>query len=228
MSGEASRQGAGRTGSGVERGGELESAFRFFRRWLRDPRGIAAPAPSGRELAARMVAAIGREARAVVELGGGTGVMTRALLERGIPSERLLVLELDAALQSQLARRFPDVEVVRANAVDLVEVVRASRGLEIGVVDAVLSSLGFLTTPRGDQRRVLEAAFEVLQPAGRYVQFTYAPRCPVPLELRTELDLRARRYGWSLRNLPPAFVYVLNRRGGRKPGGRQPGASPRP
>lgn len=212
MSGDPSRARPGRVEAGPTGGDNLESAYRFFRQWLREPRATAALAPSGRALAARMAAAVGRDARAVVELGGGTGVMTRALLERGIAPERLLVVELNPELHAFLAARFPGVEVVRGNATDLVAVVRASRGLAAGAVDAVLSSLGFLTMAREDQRQVLSAAFEVLRPAGRFVQFTYAPRAPVPRELREELGLEARRVSWSLRNLPPAFVYVLRRR----------------
>ncbi len=195
---------------------DLEAAFRFFRQWLREPRSIAALAPSGRELARRMAAAVGREARQVVELGGGTGVVTRALLERGIEPERLLVLERNPELHRHLAGRFPGVEVALADAFDLVEEVRRSRGLELGRVDAVASGLGLLTMAREDQRRLLGAAFEVLRPGGRFVQFTYAPASPVARELREELGLEARRASWSLLNLPPAFVYILRRR--RTPG----------
>jgi phospholipid N-methyltransferase len=215
VSAETSRARPGRGESRPDAESDFASAFRFFRQWLREPRSIAALAPSGRALAARMAAAVGRHARAVVELGGGTGVMTQAMLERGIPPERLLVLELNPELHGFLAARFPAIEVVRANATDLVEIVGASRALVVGEIDAVVSSLGFLTMPRADQRRVLEAAFEVLRPGGRYVQFTYAPRVPVPRDLREELDLEARRVSWSLRNLPPAFVYVLRRRRAR-------------
>jgi len=75
----------------------------------------------------------------------------------------------------------------------------------------VASGLGLLTMPREGQRRLLEAAFAVLRPGGRFVQFTYAPASPVSKELRAELGVEARRASWSLLNLPPAFVYVLRR-----------------
>lgn len=192
--------------------GDLESAFKFFRQWLREPRSVAALAPSGRELARHMAAACGREARRVVELGGGTGVVTAALLERGIAPERLLVLERNADLHAHLVRRFPAVDVVRADARELVEVVRRSRGLAVGRVDAIASGLGLVTMGRAEQRALLVQALEVLRPAGRFVQFTYVPKCPLSPELRAELGLEARRVSWSLRNLPPAFVYVLRRK----------------
>ena len=192
--------------------GDLESAFKFFRQWLREPRSVAAVAPSGRELARHIAAAVGRGSRAVLELGGGTGVVTRALLERGIPAETMMVLELNPELHAHLRERFPGVEVALADAFDLVAQVRRSRGLAVGEVDAVASGLGLLNLSRAEQRRLLVAAFEVLRPGGRFVQFTYAPRSPVGHELLEDLALSARRTHFSLRNLPPAFVYVLRRR----------------
>lgn len=205
---------------GAERAGESagagprndrDAAVTFFRQWLREPRSIAALAPSGRELARRVAAAVGRDARAVVELGGGTGVITAALLERGIAPESLLVLERNPELHAHLRARFPGVEVAHADAFDLVDVVAGSRAVVGGRIDAVASGLGLLTMPREGQRRLLEAAFAVLRPGGRFVQFTYAPASPVSKELRAELGVEARRASWSLLNLPPAFVYVLRR-----------------
>lgn len=191
---------------------DLGSTLKFFRQWLRDPRSMAAVAPSGRDLGARIAQAVGREARRVLELGGGTGVVTQAQLERGIAPASLLVLERNPDLHEHLRERFPAVEVALADAFDLVEQVRGSRSLEVGEVDAVASGLGLLNLSRQDQRRLLEASFEVLRPGGRFVQFTYAPRSPVGRELLDELGLTARRASHSLRNLPPAFVYVLKRR----------------
>lgn len=192
--------------------GDFEAAFNFFRQWLREPRSMAALAPSGRELARRMASACGRSARAVVELGGGTGVVTEALLARGIAPEKLLVLERNPALHAHLEARFPEVEIARADAFDLVETVRRSRGLRSGRVDAIASGLGLLNMSRPEQRRLMLAALAVLRPSGRFVQFTYAPKCPLPADLRHELGIEARRVSWSLLNLPPAFVYVLRRR----------------
>lgn len=191
---------------------DIDRAVRFFRQWLREPRATAALAPSGRELGRQVAAACGANARSVVELGGGTGVITAALLERGIHAERLLVLERNPELYALLLARFPDVEIVRGDAFQLVEVVTASRTLAVGKVDAIASGLGLVTRSEREQRRLLEQALEVLRPSGRFVQFTYLPRCPLRPELRAELGLEARRVSASLLNLPPAFVYVLRRK----------------
>jgi len=192
--------------------GDLQVAITFFRQWLREPRSVAALAPSGRELARHMAAACGRAARRVVELGGGTGVVTRALLEHGVPPEGLLVLERNHELREHLLKRLPEVQISGADAHHLVDAVRGSARLEVGRVDAIASGLGLLNMSREAQRRLMLQALEVLRPRGRFVQFSYLPRCPLPADLRRELGVEARRVGWSLLNLPPAFVFVLRRR----------------
>ena len=186
--------------------------MRFFRQWLRDPRAVASLTPSGRDLARKVATACGPSARSVVELGGGTGAITEALLDRGVASDRLLVLERNPELYALLVARFPAVEVVRGDAFRLADVVEGSRHLEVGGVDAVASGLGLVTMSDDEQRRLLKQVLRVLRPEGRLVQFTYLPRSPVKPELRAELGLEARRVAASLANLPPAFVYVLRRR----------------
>ena len=71
----------------------LAHTWTFFRQWLKNPLGMAAISPSSRQLARQMMSELPRGARRVVELGGGTGVFTRALLDSGIAPADLLVLE---------------------------------------------------------------------------------------------------------------------------------------
>jgi len=201
---------------GIPAEDDLAATVLFLRQWLRDPKSIAAIAPSGRELARRIASAVGRGARAVVEIGAGTGTVTQALLDGGVPASGLLVVERNEELADLLARRFPEVEVVRADAFDLEAVAGAAGAVRPGEVDAVVSGLGLVTVDRHRQRRLLEQAFRILRPEGRFVQFTYSPVLPVLRETLAELGLCSRRAAFSLLNLPPASVYVLTRRRARR------------
>lgn len=183
----------------------------FFRQWLKNPIGIAALSPSSKRLAREMVAQLPIDAHRVVELGGGTGVFTQALLERGVEPQHLLVVELNDALHRVLKQRFPDVNVVRGDARELAALVHKTKFAETGPVDAVLSGLGMLSMSRATQRAILRAAFSALGPHGRFIQFTYGPASPVSRELLDELGLSAHRGGIAWRNVPPAAVYVFSR-----------------
>lgn len=182
--------------------------------WLKNPLRTAALVPSSRELAAAMVAELPPGARRVIELGGGTGALTRALLAHGIHGDALLVLELNEELHAHLHARFPVVRIAEGDARDLARIARRTGFLDAGPADAVISGLGLLSMPRDTQHAILEAAFACLRPGGRFIQFTYGPQPPVAEEVMQRLGLRVRRGEFILRNVPPATVYTYTREGG--------------
>ena len=186
-------------------------AWTFFRQWLKNPLGIAALSPSGRQLTRQMISELPHGTRRVVELGGGTGVFTQAMLAHGVAPRDLLVLELNEALYQHLRGRFPDVRVECGDARELMAIAQRAGYLDDGPADAIISGLGLLSMSRRTQAEILAAAFSVLKPDGRLVQFTYGPKSPVPRELLDELDLSVRRGGFAWWNVPPASVYVYTR-----------------
>ena len=186
----------------------LASGWAFFRAWLRDPKRVAAIAPSGTALAHTMTSSIAPGCAPVIELGPGTGVFTDALLERGVPEHRLALVELCDEFADALRQRYPAATVVRADASRL----GRERFFDGELAGAVVSGLPLLAMPPARVRRVLEEAFERLRPGGVFYQFTYGFRCPVPQRLLERLGLKATRVGVTLRNLPPAAVYRFERR----------------
>lgn len=187
------------------------SGWTFFRQWLKDPLRTAAVAPSSAELAAAMVAELPDDVRRVIELGGGTGAITDALLGAGICDDDLLVLELNEELHAHLHLRYPKVHVVLGDARSLPALARDNGYLAAGPADAIVSGLGLLSMPPELQRDILEAAFQCLRPGGVLVQFTYGPKAPVADSVAEELRLQVRRGDFVLRNMPPATVYVYTR-----------------
>ena len=206
-----------RSSHGSDLAADVAPALTFFREWLRNPFAMAAVSPSGRQLAGLMVEQLPPGAQRIIEFGGGTGAFTRALLDSGIAPRKLLVIELNEALHRLLSERFPSVHVECGDAREAQAIAHRCRVLdEDGCVDAVVSGLGLLYMPRHVQREILRAAFAVLGPHGRFIQFTYGPISPVPRSLLHELDLKAHRIGTAWRNVPPANVFVYQRRSSRK------------
>lgn len=187
------------------------SWWALFRQWLRDPLRTASVMPSSRELAAAMLAELPANTRRVIELGGGTGALTRALLAHGIRGDALLVLELNEELHAHLHVRFPQVRVLLGDAQQLPVMAAESGFLGQGPADAIVSGLGLLSMPRETQAAILAAAFSCLRAGGRFVQFTYGPQAPVADEVARNLGLQVRRGNFVLRNVPPATVYVYTR-----------------
>ncbi|GAB3388500.1 class I SAM-dependent methyltransferase [Lysobacter fragariae] len=187
-------------------------AFTFFLQWLKNPLRTAAVAPSSAELAAAMISELPDGTQRVIELGGGTGAITRELLAAGIRADRLLVLELNEELHAHLHTRFPGVHVVLGDARSLALLAHETGYMDEGPADAIVSGLGLLTMPPSLQRDIIGAAFECLREGGVLVQFTYGPSAPVSDSVVRELGLKVHRGEFVLRNVPPATVYVYSRK----------------
>ena len=180
----------------------------FLKAWLKSPLRVGAIAPSGERLARTMARAVPRRSTLpVVELGGGTGSITAALLRR-IEAERLIVLERDPELARHLRRKFPGVTVVQGDARHLD---RELKALGIERVAAVVSGLPLMAMPKRIQREILDSCFRVLAPGAPYIQFTYSLFSPLP---RREFGLNGRPVARVLQNVPPASIWVYRRRSG--------------
>ena len=179
---------------------------RFLRTLVKDPFSVGALAPSSRRLADSMVVGMGPGAR-VIELGGGTGSVTQAILNTGVSPQDLIVIEQNEEFVQLLRERFPHVTVIRANAVSL----RHHIADLTGPADFVVSGLPLMLFPPKRKARLLSQAFRALRPGGYFHQFTYGGRCPVERSLLKSLGLEASFLRFTPFNLPPAFVYRLQR-----------------
>lgn len=186
-----------------------EDYLRFLRSWAGAPSRVAAIAPSGQALARLITSEIHPEKGPVLELGAGTGVFTDALLERGLPERELTLVEYGTDFVPVLRERFPAANVYHGDAARLGRLDLMPAGSAGGVV----SGLGLLAMSPRQVIMVLTGAFRYLRPHGAMYQFTYGPRCPVPRPILDRLGLKAQWIGATIRNLPPASVYRISRRG---------------
>ena len=174
----------------------------FFRSLVSDPRAVGAVAPSGPSLGRLMARGCGAGAR-VIEMGAGTGALTRAILDTGVSEQDLCLVESDQRFVEILRESFPGARTVHGDATSLGEHLEDLTGR----VDFIISGLPLLLFPDARKRRLLAAAFSLLAEGGAFHQFTYAGVCPVGRRTLNNLGLRASRLGVAALNVPPAFVY---------------------
>lgn len=178
-------------------------------RFVRSPRTIGAVSPSSRALARAMVADLDLSGDAhVVELGPGTGVVTRVIAENLGLQARCLAIEIDPGFASKLTGRFRQVEVVCGSAAYL-PVLTQEHGFDR--VDHIVSGLPFASLPVEVTTGILDGIAAVLRPGGTFTTFQYVHGFPSPLAsgFRREMSSRlgttpVKRLVW--RNLPPAYV----------------------
>lgn len=159
-----------------------------------------AVAPSSRQLAQAMARAA-QGAAALVELGAGSGPVTRAL-EQHHPGVRLVVVELRKDLALALRRQIPSAEVHAAPAAAVLGALD-----DLPAATAIVSSLPFRSLPRAVKRDTVHSVLAFLRAApGRFmVQFTYYPGPPFGVPP----GYRWRKLAFVALNLPPASVWLL-------------------
>lgn len=187
----------------------MNENLQFLQAFLKNPLKVGAIAPSSPELAAEMLEGITPDDENIVlELGVGTGAITKYLAEVIPNRSSYLGIELDQDLVRTLNRRFPDLNIVRGNAADAYSI-HADTGL--GKVRFVVCCLPFLSLPREVSDSVL-AEIEKFMDEGcvfRIIQNAHGYYLPPAKRLRSYLKSRygkSKRSPLVLKNLPPSFT----------------------
>ena len=195
--------------SGVRRAGRTRNAqlepvsnpWMFFRRWMANPLQMGSVIPSSPALCRRLVAQVRRTGdEAVLELGAGTGVVSRALLDAGVPAERLFVVEIVPDMARHLRRVLPGVTVIEGDARCLPDLIPAHWHGRIG---SVICGIPMVLLPLAEQRRFV-AAIEAVAPGRGFLHFSYCVTSPLPAP---KLALAGTRAAWTPLNFPPASVW---------------------
>ena len=170
------------------------------------PRAIGAIAPSSPALARKIALQVDPAVPgAVLELGPGTGVVTEALVARGISIDRLIAIEADPDFAELMRKRFPDLHIVEGDAFDLDRTLSRNAS---GLLAAAVCGLPLLNFPPAKRRALIDAALARMSPGRPFVQFSYGFAAPVP----PDQEVTVEQAGFVLANLPPARVWVYRRR----------------
>ncbi|MBO6891845.1 MAG: methyltransferase domain-containing protein [Roseibium sp.] len=188
---------------------------KFFRSWAQNPLRTGAVTPSGPELAAKMASYLApRPHSRVVELGPGTGVVTKALFDRGFSHQNLNLIEYSPDFCDLLSLRYPGLPIVQGDAYALRTSLSEQGGFlsdeedDAHSLDGIVSSLPLLTRPEPARRALLKEAFELLKPGAPFIQFSYGLVAPVKPESRA---ISVYSSEWIWKNLPPARVWVYRK-----------------
>jgi phospholipid N-methyltransferase len=143
----------------------------FMRETLRNPRAMGTGWASSSQLARAIANQVPLTQQGlIVELGGGTGAVTDALLQKGIAPERLVSIEQSASLADYLHKRYPTVRVIKGDALHLCDLL----GSDYQRVNTIVSGLPFRSIPRTVGHDIIKQIERLLPPKeGLFIQFTY-------------------------------------------------------
>jgi len=180
----------------------------------------AALLPSSRALADSLIRYIDfASARTIVELGGGTGAITSEILCRMKPDARVYTLDISSIFVEYVKQRFKDPRLVPILG-DAKELGAVLGVLNLGRVDAVVSSLGLTWMDNDARRSVFDQITRCLSDQGVFTQYQYVHARAIPAWC-TRIGISGFNGAKFLRqyfqkvsaetvlwNVPPALVYT--------------------
>jgi phosphatidylethanolamine/phosphatidyl-N-methylethanolamine N-methyltransferase len=202
----------------------------FFREFLRNFHTTGAILPSGRYLAAALARFVHEPspARRILEVGPGTGAVTRRIIAAMGPDDRIDLVELNETFVEQLKRRFQGEPAFQAVAARARVLHCPVEDLPPGErYDLIISGLPLNNFAVADVERILAALTALLAPGGTLSFFEYiAVRSARALVSGRSERARLRGIGRALRavldgrevrrdavwlNVPPAWVHHVRK-----------------
>jgi phospholipid N-methyltransferase len=180
----------------------------FLKTWLKRPMRTGSVAPSSNALARLITSDIVPNGGPVIELGPGTGAFTRSILAKGLPEDKLTLVENSPDFTALLRQRFPKAQMIE---MDVTRIRMWADPWNNMQAQAVISGLPLLTMGLRAQWNVVGACMQSLRAGAAMYQFTYMSRCPIAPEILDRQGLRAERIGSAMFNLPPASVYRISK-----------------
>jgi phospholipid N-methyltransferase len=172
----------------------------FYREMFKHPAQVGAVHPSSQKLAKQLALQVPkRTSGLIVELGAGTGVVTKALLHRGVSEQQLVLIEDSASMVDFLQTQFPRLRVIHGDAENLSQILGESTK-----VACVVSSLPFRSLSEEKAKKIFDQIETVLGSNGKLILYTYSAH---KTHFSTQLKLIYSK--WILMNIPPARIEVF-------------------
>lgn len=185
---------------------KFDEEIRFFKGVMQGPKSVGAIMPTSSITAKRMASVVNPQSGLpVLELGPGTGVITKAILARGVKPENLVSIEYSEDFYDRLTQDFPGVNFIHGDAFDLPNSLGRFGGQTF---DSVVSAVPLLSFPMPARVKLLEDLLNLLPPGRPVMQITYGPVSPI---LAQPDRYQIQHFDFIVRNIPPAQLWIYRR-----------------
>lgn len=185
---------------------KFDEEIRFFKGVMQGPKSVGAIVPTSSITAKRMASVVNPQSGLpVLELGPGTGVITKAILARGVRPENLVSIEYSEDFYDRLTQDFPGVNFIHGDAFDLPNSLGRFAGQTF---DSVVSAVPLLSFPMPARVKLLEDLLNLLPPGRPVMQITYGPVSPI---LAQPDRYQIQHFDFIVRNIPPAQLWIYRR-----------------
>lgn len=187
----------------------MKENIQFLQAFLKNPAKVGAIAPSSPELAQTMVKGLDPDRENIIlELGVGTGAITK-FIEPVLPdNDSYLGLELDEKLYHSLRLSYPNLKIVQGNACEAYKIHKESG---LGKVKYLVCCLPFVSLPGAVADQIYKQ-IDMFMDDGctlRLFQYAHGYYLPPALKLRERMRNlygKSKRSKIVLKNVPPAYT----------------------
>lgn len=193
---------------GQRRRDDLRQDLHFIKAMLANPAKTGAIKPTSPIAAGKMASIIPTGFGGnVLELGPGTGAVTKAILERGIAPERLYAIEHNQLFFEALGRELPKIRLIHGDAFDLSATLKRAGAGDIEFA-ATISVLPLLLFEKSACACLIRDCLEKMPDGAPFVQLSYGLLPPVqPVHGRFTVE----KLDSVLRNVPPAKLWIYRK-----------------
>lgn len=178
--------------------------YQTLKHFIKSPSHMGSVAPSSKYLAKTIVNMLPPQGHTLLEIGPGTGAITKALVEATY-FKQLIAIENNRQFIQPLQQKFPSIKIIHGNAFDIDHIAEQH---DIHQLDAIVSSLPLLMINKPERKTLCRKLLTTLPPGKPLLQYSYGSQSPIPLEWLEEFsdhfDIDCQKV---LLNVPPARVW---------------------
>jgi len=185
---------------------KFDEEIRFFKGMMQGPKTVGAIVPTSSITAKRMASVIDvKSGLPVLELGPGTGVITKQILARGVAPEKIVSVEYSEDFYRRLVEDYAGVNFIHGDAFDL----KTSLGsFADQTFDCVISAVPMLSFPMEARIQLLEDLLSRIPEGRPVVQITYGPVSPI---IAKPDRYHIQHFDFVVRNIPPAQLWIYRK-----------------
>lgn len=185
--------------------------IRFMREFIKNPMKMGSITPSSKFLANKMIEEINIcNNHFIVELGAGTGAITKNLIEKIDDQNNFLSVEINPKLSAFLKAKFPNLNIAEISAEHLKDYLTENN---LPQADGIISGLPWAIFNDSIQNKILKNIVDSMTKDGTFVTFAYihALKMKPAKSFKQKLNKHFKSVQISSPiwiNIPPAIIYI--------------------
>lgn len=187
-------------------GRKFDEEIRFFKGMMQGPKTVGSIVPTSAVTARKMASVANPHSDLpVLELGPGTGAITKAILARGVKPEKLVAIEYTTDFYEHLVKLYPGVHFINGDAFNLDKTLGDLKDQKF---DCAISAVPLLNFPMQARVALVESLLDRLPPGRPFIQISYGAVSPV---IARPDRYHIQHFDFIMRNIPPAQLWIYRR-----------------